>query len=245
MADWPPVIVLIITYKRLLLALETIRSVKAMVDYPNIGFHVADDGSGGDYVNRLCQEIGGTYNITVTDAQRGGVGKNMNLGIHACLDQADLWLHLEDDWVLRQPLDLRSCVQLLVENQGVGMVRLGRLTAGLQGQVISGAGKLWWLLRRAADTYTFSGNASLRHRKFQAAYGDYREGLTPGQTELWYCGNFNGREGPGIIHPAWLGDGQMFHHIGDHQSYKWWMETGGLSAEDAAKRFAEMDAVKA
>ena len=242
MTDHPPVIALIVTYRRLQLALETIRSVKEHVLWPNIGFHIADDGSGPDYVAALQAKIGDTYSVTVSDGARGGVGNNMNLGIEACLERADLWLHLEDDWVLREPLDLEPCVRLLREDESIGMVRLGRLSGGLHADTIGGADRVWWKLHRASDTYVFSGNASLRHRRFHEAYGNYTAGLTPGKTELNYCAKFNSMEGPEIVWPAWLTPEQTFQHIGDSQSFKWHMETGGLTAEQAADIFAEMGA---
>ena len=241
MEQYPPVIALIVTYRRLALALETIRSVKEKVIYPNIGFHIADDGSGREYVDRLVEEIGGNYSIEVTNSNRGGVGANMNQGVEAVLKRADLWLHLEDDWVLPRPLDLEPCVQLLTEREEIGMVRLGRLSAHLRGVTIAGAGKLWWQLERNFDSYVFSGNAALRHRRFHDAYGPYTVGLKPGETELNYCHAFNTKEGPAIVYPAWLTYDDAFQHIGDSQSFKWYMETGGLTAEEAAEKFAEMD----
>lgn len=242
MENYPPVIALIITYRRLALALETIRSVKTMVQYPNIGFHIADDGSGPEYVNRLVEEIGSEYSIEVTDSQRGGVGANMNLGIAAVLKRADLWLHLEDDWVLRKPLDLEGPVRLLMEDESVGMVRLGRLSANLQAVSMAGADKLWWRLQKLCDPYVFSGNAALRHRRFHDAYGPYTVGLRPGETELNYCGHFDGTPGPSIVYPAWLSYLDTFQHIGDSQSFKYHMETNGLTGEEAAVLFEEMNA---
>lgn len=242
---YPPVIVLIITYRRLRLAVETINSVKANLTYPNIGFHIADDGSGPEYINALRDAIGSTYSITVSDAARGGVGKNMNLGIHAVLDRADIWLHLEDDWVLREPLDLLPCVKLLVSNETVGMIRLGRLSAGLAGEVFAGADELWWRIKKGSDTYVFSGNAALRHRRFHSHYGPYKEGLMPGQTELDYCHKFSTKPGPDIVWPVWLSTTHSFFHIGDSHSYKWQMETGGKSAEEAAALFERMEGERA
>lgn len=242
---YPPVIVMIITYRRLRLAVETIKSVKANLTYPNIGFHIADDGSNTSdnpsYVQNLVDEIGPEYSITVSNAERGGVGKNMNLGIHAVLDRADLWLHLEDDWALRDKLDLLPCVQLLMEDETVGMVRLGRLSAGLQAQTFSCANKLWWRLKKNSNTYVFSGNAALRHRRFHSHYGPYKEGLMPGQTELVLCNKFNTTSGPDIVWPAWLNTEETFFHIGDSHSFKWYLETGGLTAEQAADKFEEME----
>ncbi len=238
---YPPVIVLIVTFRRLRLAVETINSVKANLIYPNIGFHIADDGSGPEYVDALREAIGNTYSVTVSNAARGGVGKNMNLGIHAVLDRGDLWMHIEDDWILNEPLDLLPCVQLLMEDDTVGMVRLGRLSAGLTGESIAGANKLWWRLKKNSDTYIFSGNAALRHRRFHSHYGPYKEGLMPGQTELDYCNKFNSKKGPDIVWPAWLNTEQTFAHLGDSHSFKWQMETGGKTAEEAADIFERMD----
>ncbi len=238
--EYPPVIALIVTYRRLRLALETIRSVKERVIYPNIGFHIADDGSGDEYVQALRNEIGSEYSIEVTDAGRAGVGANMNLGIRAIINgRADLWLHLEDDWVLPGPLELAPCVQLLQEDKSVGMIRLGRLTAEERATTFSAAGKLWWRLEKGSNSYIFSGNAALRHKRFAVAYGTYKTGLTPGRTELAYCHAFDHKDGPDIVYPAWLNYNETFQHIGDSQSFKWYMETDGKTAEEAADLFAD------
>jgi len=242
-SDYPPVIVLIVTYRRLELALATIRSIKQYLDYSNIGFHIADDGSGKEYVGKLYQEIGPTYSVTASDAGRGGVGVNMNMGIDSILGkphEADFWLHLEDDWVLRNHLDLAPCVRLLEEDKRIGMVRLGRLSGGIKGETIGGADKVWWLLEKGSDTYVFSGNAALRHRRFFEAYGPYPRGLHPGQTELWYCDKFSQTSGPAIAWPAWLNTEETFFHIGDSMSFKYFMEREGMSAEEAAERFESM-----
>ena len=238
--EYPSVIVLIITYRRMELAVQTIRSIKDRLIYPNIGFHIADDGSGYDYVKALAHEIGPTYEITTSDSARAGVGANMNLGIEGALARADHWLHLEDDWVLPQTLDLTPCVDVLTQDEEIGMVRLGRLTAGLDAETYSSAGYVWWRLERKSDTYVYSGNAALKHRRFHDKYGPYKEQLTPGKTELWYCNRFNiTPTGPDILWPSHLATDQVFYHIGDSQSFKWWMETGGKTAEQAADMFAE------
>ncbi len=238
--EYPQVIVLIITYRRIDLAIETIKSVKEKLIYPNIGFHIADDGSGYEYVKALAHEIGPNYEITTTDSKRAGVGANMNMGIEAVLQRADHWLHLEDDWVLKYPLNLTPMVDVLTQDASIGMVRLGRLTAGLKAETYSSAGYVWWQLVRDSNTYVYSGNAALKHRRFHDKYGPYKEQLMPGQTELWYCNRFNiTPKGPEILWPGHLSSEQVFHHIGDSQSFKWWMETGGKTADEAADFFAE------
>lgn len=247
MNEYPPVIALIITYERTNLAVETVRSIKERLEYPNIGFHIADDGSKPGHVERILEEIGPTYSVSKSNTARRGVGANMNAGMHHALLRGDFILWLEDDWVLPKGarLDLRPCVDIMTENASVGMVRLGRLSAGLHGETIGAAGRVWWSLARNKNTYVFSGNAALRHRRFCEAYGPYQEGLRPGETELWMCNRFNTTNGPGIVWPAWLTPEQTFQHIGDHQSFKWYMETGGLSAEQAAERFASLNGAPA
>lgn len=240
MTDWPPIVALIITYRRLPLAKKTIQGLKANLIYPGqIGFHIADDGSGEEYVQALRDEIGPDYHVTVSDAARGGVGKSMNLGIAACLERADIWLHLEDDWYLDHPLDFSPAVDVLRSHKEIGMVRLGYLNIGVEGRTYSAGNKLWWKLDKAKDTYTFSGHAALRHRRFHEAYGPYQEGLAPGQTELSYCQQFKDRKGPDILWPAWTPE-HIFKHIGDHQSFKVLMERDGMSAEEAAAVFEGM-----
>lgn len=240
--EYPLVVALIITYRRLPLALATIRAVKQYIDYPNLGFHIADDGSGQEYTDTLRREIGDDYHVTLTDSRRGGVGMNMNMGIDSCLQRADMWLHLEDDWELRQPLDLRPCVQMLLENESIGMIRLGYISPGVTGELVSAAGKLWWKLHKNSDTFVYTGHAALKHRRFFNTYQYFAEGIPPGLTEIDYCSRFNSNGGPEIVWPAWLPD-MIFHSIGCHQSFKVAMESEGLTAEQAAERFEAMNQV--
>jgi hypothetical protein len=146
---------------------------------------------------------------------------------------------LEDDWVLRQPLDLKPCVQALAENDDIGMVRLGRLTAGIEAVTMPMANRMWWRMNKGSDTYVFTGNAALRHRRFYDAYGPYAEKLTPGMTELYMCDQFARKEGPAIVWPAWLNIDEMFFHIGDSQSFKYYMESEGLTADEAADKWED------
>ena len=93
------------------------------------------------------------------------------------------------------------------------MVRLGYISPGVRGELVAGAGRLWWKLEKG-PTYTFTGHASLRHRRFCAAYGDYHEGISPGEEELYMCGTFNNRPGPTVVIPAFTGEWGPFGHIG-------------------------------
>jgi glycosyltransferase involved in cell wall biosynthesis len=208
----PPVVILLITYKRTETALRTIRGLRDHLDYPNLHWHIADDGSDSGHLETLIEAIGRS-DVTTTNAARKGVGVSMNLGQDAAFRRGDYVLWLEDDWELSSRFDLRPCVQLCEERQEIGMVRLGYVSPGIKGELIAGAGRLWWKLERG-PTYTFVGHAALRHKRFRETYGPYVEGHTPGETELWMCGTFNNRQGPEIVVPAFAGEWGFFGHIG-------------------------------
>ncbi len=211
MTDWPLVMALLTTYRRTELAKRTIEGVQKHLRYPGpLKWHIADDGSGPEHIGALTKLV---PDATVSDAKRGGVGRSMNLGMQLCSQRAEFILWLEDDWELVQPFDLSPCVQLLQERGDIGMVRLGYISPGITGDLVSGAGRLWWRLQKG-PTYTFTGHAALRHKRFVEAYGHYQEGLTPGETELYMCGTFNNRPGPTVALPAWTGEWGVFGHIG-------------------------------
>ncbi len=244
MTEFPPVILLLITYERTDVALETIKGIKARLSYPNLGWHIADDGSNGDHIQKLANEIGPEFEISTSNTGGHSVGKSMNEGVARCLERADIWLHWEDDWVPNMDINLIPCVELLQQNEDVGMIRLGRLSAGLHGQVIVGGDRLWWLLDKTKDLWAWTGHAAMRHRRFHDAYGVYKEGLTPGKTELCFQDVFLHTGGPDIVWPAWLRY-DICDHIGDGYSFKEAMENRNLSREQAAQEFAErMDSLK-
>ncbi len=236
--DYPLVVALIITYERTEIARQTIRGIKERVHYPNLEFHIADDGSAGNHVARLIEEIGPAYRVTVTNTGGHSVGKSMNLGITEILKRADAWLHWEDDWVPNMHFDLWPCIQLFHDQPDVGMVRLGRLSEGLYGQVIKGGDRLWWKLDKAKDAWTWVGHAAVRHRRFWDAYGPYKEGLTPGKTELCFQDKYNNTQGSAIVWPAWLRY-DICDHIGDGYRFEEHMDNYHLTREQAAAKFNE------
>lgn len=226
MPDHPDIIINFITYNRLHDALRTIQSVKEFLVWPNIGWHIADDGSPDGYVEALKTAIGPTYEVTVTNAQpdrekdgsRQQVGKNMNLGATKAFDRGDFVLWLEDDWELRAPLDLGPMVELLTDCPEIGMVRMGYLHLNLEAEIMGAAGQLWWRFKRAGHHYTFAGHPSLRHKRFYEFYGCYTEGLSIGATEDQFCGGFEDKaDGPDVVWPAWLGD-RIFY---DNFTFSW------------------------
>jgi len=211
-----PIYVLLTTYNRLECARKTIQGVKENVGWSNIGWVITDDGSGGDYLQQLKDEIGPSYSIHTYDGKRKGVGHNMNYGLKLIFNElsAELVLLLEDDWYIQKPLDFTPYVNLLKNSDRFGMIRFGYLSAGLQATLIAEENKLWWQFKKTDYQYTFAGHASLRHKRFFDVYGYYEEGLKPGMTELDMCGKFNAKEGPAIVWDADFPHMGPFAHIG-------------------------------
>jgi len=239
MSEFPPVVLLLITYERTEVALQTIRGIKERVRYPNLSWHIADDGSNGNHVPRLIEEIGSDFEVTVSNTGGHSVGKSMNIGIAKCLERGDIWLHWEDDWVPNMDIEILPCVELLQQNEQVGMIRLGRLADDLYGKIIKGGDRFWWLLDKTKNPWVWVGHAAVRHRRFYNAYGPYHEGLTPGKTELGMQSSFNYKEGPDIVWPAWLRY-DVCDHIGDGYRFEEHMDNYNLTREQAAAKFNEM-----
>ena len=56
------------------------------------------------------------------------------------------------------------------------------------------------------DQYVYSGQVSLRHKRFYDICGYHPEGVSPGEEELTFCKHFNGVEdAPKILWPATYG----------------------------------------
>lgn len=216
MSEFAPIWVLITTYKRTEIALRTIRALKENFLWPNIGFILCDDGTGGDHLNILKEEIGGSYSMAVYDGQRKGVGHNLNWGLRKIWEYgAELTLYLEDDWLLEKPFDPTPSVNLLMNNPDVGMVRYGYLSAGLEASLVSRENALWWEMKRTGYTYVYTGHASLRHKRLHEKVGMFSEGLRPGENELDFCSKYNlAPNAPKIMWPAEYGHTGPFIHIG-------------------------------
>lgn len=213
-----PIVVILQTYKRTDVALRTIVAARGRLRYPDLRWYVADDGSPDEHVNAVLEAVGG--DLWAWHSERRGYGGNANVAWDAALGISALSFWLEDDWELRETLDLYAYAALLMERDEIGMVRLGVLNLDVRGRTWGHNGHLYWKLDREPHiegTPVFTGHPSLRHRRYRDAYGLYPEGLVPGDTELAYAYRF--RQGtpddPGIVWPAGYGPWGLFDHIGN------------------------------
>lgn len=214
-----PIVIILQTFKRTDVALRTIAAARANLRYDgSLWWYVADDGSPIEHFEAVWQALDGADRIG-GHTQRRGYGGNAN----AAWEHADrigpLTLWLEDDWELREPLDLWPYAALLMEREDVGMVRLGYINEARCGEWWTHAGLGYHDMERMPpDTsfYAFTGHPSLRHRRYREAYGDYPEGLKPGETELQYAYQYRvgPSDGPAIVWPVAYPYGGLFAHIG-------------------------------
>jgi glycosyltransferase involved in cell wall biosynthesis len=222
--------VVLLTYARTDYARATLESVLTNLvapGYGNLYVHIADDGSEPSHVEqlyRLAAKHVPHGNISTSNSERGGYGRNFNLAmqtVHQCVDYV---LPLEDDWQLTRPLDLLPLLNALDGSIGVECIRLGYLsfTQALFGRVMS-APPEWYkylLLDPASEEpHVFAGHPRLETIAYQKRVGPWPEGLPPGPTEFAVAHNVEARRGV-----AWPMDlvmptrDPLFAHIGSVRS---------------------------
>jgi hypothetical protein len=213
-----PITVILQTYRRTDVALRTIVAARRNLIYGGaVRWYVADDGSPQAHCDAVLEAVGG--DLMAWHSERRGYGANANAAWSAVDQVGALTLWLEDDWELRQPLDLYSYACLLMETEEIGMVRLGVLNLDIRARSWAHGGLVYWKLDREPHiegTPVFTGHPSLRHRRYRTAHGNYPEGLTPGDTELAYAYQFRwaSQDAPGIVWPADYPAMGYFGHIG-------------------------------
>lgn len=218
--------IVLITYRRTDYALRTINNVCDNLRYPNFSWYVADDGSDEAHVNTILETLDRRkQSLLGWHREPISYGAGANRGVRLGLDRGDLVLMLEDDWALEQPLDIWAWCALLMEQQEIGMVRMGYINAGIDAQLVSLNGSLYWALNdersRTFSSFAFAGHPSIIHRRFFDEYGYYPERWQPGETELKMCWQVAALDGPLVVWPITLGERGPWGHIGAHQSYQW------------------------
>ena len=202
-------------------AVRTIESVRQNLRYPELCWFVADDGSAKEHLDQVMGSLSGC-DIAGVWSEHDSYGRSANEGIIASRERGQLLFFLEDDWELREPLDIWPYAALLMENKDTGMVRMGYLSDNLTATTFGHRGQLYWRLDNE-NPYAFAGHPSLRHIRFHDICGGYPEHLQPGETELGMAWLWKStpQARPEIVWPALLGQHGPFGHIGTEQSYTW------------------------
>lgn len=218
-SDWPQVWLLFATYKRTVAALGTIASLEEYLKYPNIHYHICDDGSGEtdddtgrDHVDVLKSAISEfspdvTAHIMNTPPGQFNTGGNINVGIRFAQKNGSLiYMLVFDDWALLRGLDIRPHVDILDNRNDVGFIRLSYWVPGMSGVCVNypaprmnNAHHMWVRLVRkwtlfnpwATDTYMISTQPFLAHMRFHEAYGMHPENVNAGEAEIGLGKQYN------------------------------------------------------
>ena len=140
-----PIVIILQTYKRTDVAIRAVAAARAYLRYPDLRWYVADDGSPEAHVDAVMDALEGAR-IIGGHSERLGYGATANRAIRAAESESAILLFLEDDWELRQPLDLWPYAALLMESAEIGMVRLGNLNLDVRGRTWGHNGLLYWKL---------------------------------------------------------------------------------------------------
>jgi len=211
--------VILVTYNR---PVEIRRTLEALLKHLKFSgvlrWHLADDGTPGEYIPALLREYP-ELAWSATTTKRQGWGANVNKALNHP-GMTDLIFLCEDDYVVQQDLDLDAGAALL-HSTDLGVIRYDGL-AGHVGlslrlcEAETALGRLTYLeLDRLNSSHlnVYSNRPHLRHRRFHDCYGPYPENLSLGKTEESYAHRILDQAGPGIaILPS--GIPQAFDHIG-------------------------------
>jgi len=200
--DFPLISIVIITFRRPNEIRKTIASLGRHLLYPQnrLQWIIADDSSGGTYLDDLKNDLKFIPNLKVISTQtNSGWGANANNALAHC--DGDFIYFQEDDYVLKKDIDLKAAIALMLVNLSVGLIRFDgiaghRLLLHLAESDISefypeyrlgygNMGKVNYMLldRASRETWLYSNRPHLKRKSFHDFYGWYPVGLKLGETE--------------------------------------------------------------
>lgn len=150
-----------------------------------LGIHVADDGS----------EINIKYS---SHQKRKGIGASLNTGFKKTFENSPIAMYIVDDFMLDCEININPYVELLKNNEHIGMVRIGPPHPDLTGTV-----KLFnegWALVLNRHNYAYSMRPAIYHKRFFDAYGWFDEGISCWECERLYNERFCASQGPEIVY---------------------------------------------
>ena len=236
--DFPDIAIGIITYNRPAEMQRTVTALKKHLIYPKEKLHwvIADDSSPAGYLDGLKKmKVFEGLNVKfISTPANCGWGCNANHLLRAV--ETDFLMQIEDDYLLRKPLDLRVGAALMKQKPEIGMLRYRgiagthMITHLLEADISDYipdhrdgvhmvAGKLQYCLLDGGSptTFIYSNGPHLKRKSFHDFYGEYPEGLKLGITEESFCYIVKDRmilpNAPCIaILPEWFY--MWFEHIG-------------------------------
>jgi len=216
----PKVVILLLTKGRVPYTLRVIHTIEANLKYDNYSYYVADGGSSDADMFEVLDLIV-DYGADVKYHHKNlTAGANWNRGIKSIYNSdADIYLRMENDFELGEPLDILPYVRVLEDKLlDIGCVRLGLLPIRLDIQTHGFEGRIYQEILKMRQ-YTWSGNPCLVHKRFHKDYGYFSEKqISPGDAELSLDHKVRSNNGSRVWRPNELGDYGPFKHIGMEQS---------------------------
>lgn len=198
MSEWPDVAILIPTYNRVQILIQTITLLEQNLRYSGVKrYFIGNDGD--EVIKYLAEALPSSNLLSRISALVGprrkyaksnkftGLGANLNMLIKH-VKAFDLMFQLDDDHHLVQPLWLDPHVVELLDNDNIGWIRLmgvshHHYTATLEGHYW----QIHWGSEGPYSLYIPSNRPHLKHRRFHDYFGLYPEGMKLGETEEAFC----------------------------------------------------------
>ena len=222
-SKYPRMAVCLLTATRTEYAVRTVVSICENLKYPNLAWYVAGDGASGEHMFAVLEALDNAgAKVFGSHSEKLGPGPSWNMAVEKALEQCDFVFWLENDWELKNELDPTRYIDLLADKPKVGMVRLSYMAVGLDLFSVGHDGTHYLKMQKSTP-YAYSGNPSIRHRRYFDAYRWYPNfQANPGECEVRHDNEFRSKDGPEIWWPLDLphgGWGGGFGHIGQEQSY--------------------------
>lgn len=201
--EYPPLTIVMTTYfpieQRRDVAERTSNSWASYLHYAgNLNIHIADDGSDYIWTPAVARWF---ERVTLSAQKRHGVGASLNAGFKKAFEISPLVAYFVDDWAVTEELDLTPWVQLLLEREDVGVVRLGPPHPGISGHVETFT-ENWqgWGLRLDRSNFAFGHRPALYHQRMIQHYGWFKEDCTALKCEEDYNERFCAKAGPDVVY---------------------------------------------
>jgi glycosyltransferase involved in cell wall biosynthesis len=214
----PAVAIVLFTYNRPDYAKATLLSLAKHLRYPGpLDLHIADDGSPDQRQihDLLKMAKGGFRRVTSSNSQRHGYGASYNLATQTTHLEHDYILAVEDDWTLKEDLDLLPLVlDLSRERPWMRCIRLGYIgfTQELRATFRVGDDRTYLAFDpHSPEPHVFAGHPRLETTFFEKLVGPWPEDTGAGATEFEVAHRWEARNG--VVWPFFLGP-SVFGHIG-------------------------------
>lgn len=197
--SFPDVTILVVTYNRPEEVRRTIDALFHNIRYPHEHLHwlIADDSTSEEYRRDIALTFYDIDNFEViTTPQRSGWGANVNAALAKAFEKTDYVYFTEDDYLLNRRLHLDMGVQLLAEDETLGLIRYDGIAGhlGLIGRVeerycpkLSDVVHYWRLMPESTHLNIYSNRPHLKHKRFHEFYGPYLENQKLAPTEVNYA----------------------------------------------------------